>query len=176
MKNPTHYQDVVDFVRSDGFAGDEARLVTLLRNATAPDDSVLRRAEELLENFANTTTSPGWLERCEEVLRDIKRLRGEAVPSGREVIVTRHPALAQVLREDHGVEGDVFDHVVEGDVRGAVVWGVLPLHLAALAAEVRVIDLDLPADMRGVELTADQVRLYARGRSVSTYRVEEVYE
>ena len=87
------------------------------------------------------------------------------------VIVTRHPALAQVLREDAVVPEatPVIEHATADNVRGRHVYGVLPLHLAAEADRLTTVDLDLPAELRGQELTVEQVRQYRTGST--TYLV-----
>lgn len=79
------------------------------------------------------------------------------------VVVTRHPGLVEYLREiglvDEGAE--VLTHASAEDVRGKRVIGVLPLHLAVEAESVTVVPLDLPPELRGVELSVEQVRQYA---------------
>lgn len=81
-----------------------------------------------------------------------------------QVIVTRHAALVEYLREiglaEEGIR--VIPHATENDVRDMVVGGVLPLHLAASAARVIEIPLDLTPQMRGVELTIEDVRRVAK--------------
>jgi len=80
------------------------------------------------------------------------------------VVVTRHPALVQFLAST-GIISEgvlVISHATPEDVAGKRVIGVLPMHLAVLAASVVEVPMDLPADLRGVELTLDQVRAYAR--------------
>ena len=52
--------------------------------------------------------------------------------------------------------------------------GVLPLHLAAEAIEVWEVPLTVPAELRGVELTLQQVRQYAA--PVRRYRVHALGE
>jgi len=79
------------------------------------------------------------------------------------LVVTRHAALVEYARELGLVGPDlrVLAHVSEADVAGQHVLGVLPLHLAALAASVTEIPLALePAD-RGVELPIERVRAIA---------------
>ena len=88
------------------------------------------------------------------------------------LFVTRHTALAVVLAEDYGIRGEVVAHVTPDQVRGREVVGVLPLHLAAEASSVTELQLELPAALRGVELTASQVRTCARG--LVTYEVQRV--
>lgn len=90
------------------------------------------------------------------------------------LIVTRHPALVDFLIERGVIAStqvaEVKDHVTPMDVQDRHVIGVLPLHLAALARSVTEVPLNLPKELRGVELTLEQVRQYAG--SVATYRVE----
>jgi CRISPR-associated protein Csx16 len=88
------------------------------------------------------------------------------------VIVTRHAALVQVLAEDHGITGRVIPHATEADIVGKVVVGILPFSLAAKAAKVGTLVLDLPAELRGVELTADQVRSHATNLEWFVVRTE----
>jgi len=82
-----------------------------------------------------------------------------------EIVVTRHPGLVEVLREQGlvGLGCAVVVHATADDVRGKHVAGVLPLHLAALTASFTEISLDLPPELRGMELAADQVRQYMKG-------------
>ncbi len=79
------------------------------------------------------------------------------------VIVTRHHALVEYLREvtDLPEHAAVIAHATETDVKGAHIYGVLPLRLAALAERITEIPLDLPPELRGVELSVEQVRKYA---------------
>jgi putative CRISPR-associated protein (TIGR02620 family) len=88
------------------------------------------------------------------------------------VIVTRHAALVQVLAEDHGITGRVVPHATEADIVGKVVVGILPFSLAAKAAKVGTLVLDLPADLRGKELTAAEVRQYATNLEWFVVRTE----
>ena len=87
------------------------------------------------------------------------------------IVVTRHPALVQHLREIGLIpEGcPVITHVTPDDVRNKSVIGVLPLALAALARDVTEVPMDLPQELRGQELTIGQVRQFA-GQPV-TYHV-----
>lgn len=81
------------------------------------------------------------------------------------IVVTRHPALVEYLKE-RGIIGDgveVIPHVASDDqVAGKRVVGVLPYRLASLASSVVVVDLDVPADKRGAELSLDDIRAYVR--------------
>lgn len=81
----------------------------------------------------------------------------------RPVVVTRHPALVEYLTELGVVPAgtEVVTHATAEQVRGRHVFGVLPLHLAAEAASVTEVTLHVPAELRGVELTLEQVRQFA---------------
>ena len=70
------------------------------------------------------------------------------------VVVTRHPALVELLKERGLIESScrVIDHANVEDVRGQDVIGILPLSLAALARSVTEIPLALTPEMRGKEL------------------------
>lgn len=88
------------------------------------------------------------------------------------LIVTRHPALIEFLAEEFNIVGDVLPHASPADVEGQHVYGVLPLHLAAHAALVTEVKLDLPPEARGRELSLDEVRAYFDG--LVTYKVTVV--
>lgn len=79
------------------------------------------------------------------------------------VVVTRHAALVEYLTELGVVPAgtEVVTHATVEQVRGRHVFGVLPLHLAAEAASVTEVTLHVPAELRGVELTLEQVRQFA---------------
>lgn len=81
----------------------------------------------------------------------------------RPVVVTRHSALVEYLTELGVVPtgAEVVTHATAEQVRGRHVFGVLPLHLAAEAASVTEVTLRVPAELRGVELTLEQVRQFA---------------
>jgi len=88
------------------------------------------------------------------------------------VIVTRHTGLVAWLAQ-HGISGNVVDHATASDVRGKHVIGALPLHLAALAAKVTVVDMpNLPAEKRGQDLTPDEMD--SAGAALKSYQVRIV--
>lgn len=88
------------------------------------------------------------------------------------VLVTRHEALVEYFKE-LGIKFDkVISHATEEDVRGNNVYGVLPLHLASLANTVTTIDMNLPAEMRGKELSLTDIETYFTG--MSTYQVKKI--
>lgn len=88
-----------------------------------------------------------------------------------KVVITRHPALVELLIEKGLIpQGtNVITHANPDDVRGKDVIGVLPLSLAALAASVTEIPLTLAPEDRGKELGIDRLRQIA-GEPV-TYKV-----
>lgn len=91
-----------------------------------------------------------------------------------DLIVTRHPGLVEHLRRTGLITGGepVVEHAAPADVRGRHVIGVLPLHLAAEAASVTEVPLNLGPDDRGRELSAERVAEVA-GPPV-TYQVRRV--
>lgn len=80
------------------------------------------------------------------------------------VVVTRHKGLVDYLKEINMIDYDtiVVEQVDDVDqIKGCHVIGVLPPHLAIYANKVTTIPLNTPHDLRGKELTLDQVREYA---------------
>ena len=88
---------------------------------------------------------------------------GERRKTLETIIVTRHRAQVSHIRELGlaGTEAPVVAHVKPEEIQDKHVVGVLPLHLAALAAQVTVVPLFVPQELRGVELSLDQVRQYS---------------
>jgi len=83
-----------------------------------------------------------------------------------EIIITRHPALVQLLKE-LGVadeKTELLTHVTDPSVLdGKVVAGVLPLHLAARCKEVWTPELELKPEDRGRELSLEELKERFRG-------------
>lgn len=79
------------------------------------------------------------------------------------IIVSRHPAALDFLASLLDISRiPILTQAGPGDVRGKIVYGNLPLHLAALAAEVWAIEFD-GAPPRGQEYSlADMVAAGAR--------------
>ena len=92
----------------------------------------------------------------------------------RALVVTRHAALAAYLREIGAVgeDAEIIAHAGAEQIAGRVVAGPLPLHLAALAIEIVHVPLAVPPELRGAELTLEQVRALAG--PVERYRVRKV--
>lgn len=92
-----------------------------------------------------------------------------------KVIVTRHQALLEFLKEKGVITGEepVMTHVGDpGQIRGREVVGVLPLSLAAEAASVTEVALNLPPELRGKELCLEEMHKYAG--PIVTYKVTRV--
>lgn len=87
------------------------------------------------------------------------------------IIVTRHPGLVEWLNKQ-GIEGEVKASVTIDDIRGKHVIGALPAHIAQLAAYVTSVDYFCPFEMRGKDLTANQLDEY--GAQLFDYRVVPV--
>lgn len=89
-----------------------------------------------------------------------------------KILVTRHPALVEYF-SNIGITFDkVITHATAEDVTGNDVYGVLPLYLASLANTVTTVDMDLPAEMRGKELSLTDIETYFTG--MSTYQVKKI--
>ena len=89
-----------------------------------------------------------------------------------KVLVTRHEALVEYF-SNMGITFDkVITHATAEEVTRNDVYGVLPLHLASLANTVTTVDMDLPAEMRGKELSLTDIETYFTG--MSTYKVEKI--
>lgn len=87
------------------------------------------------------------------------------------LVVTRHPGLVEHLRNIGliGADAQVLEHASEEDILGRDVIGVLPHSLSCLTTSFTEVPLNLPAEMRGKELSAEDVARYA-GEPV-TYQV-----
>ena len=91
----------------------------------------------------------------------------------KNVYVGRHPAALEWAKA-HGLPEDaklVVGNATPADVEGRVVWGVVPLHLAAAAAEVHVIEF-AGTPPRGLEY--GRAEMDAAGARWARYRVQRV--
>jgi putative CRISPR-associated protein (TIGR02620 family) len=91
-----------------------------------------------------------------------------------KIVVTRYKGLVEYLQELKLIEEEtkVVAHANIDDVKGKHVLGVLPLWLSCHAAKITEIQLKLPAEKRGKELSVEEVRFFAL--SPRTYIVKEV--
>ena len=89
-----------------------------------------------------------------------------------KVLVTRHEALVEYFSNMGITFDEVIAHATAEDVMNNDVYGVLPLHLASLANTVTTVDMNLPAEMRGKELSLTDIETYFTG--MSTYKIEKI--
>lgn len=92
--------------------------------------------------------------------------------------VTRHPG-AVAWAERRGIAAEAVSHLDLARVRpGDLVIGTLPLHLAAAVqakgARFLWLELEVPPEARGQELTAEMMERY--GAKLVEYRIERVGE
>jgi putative CRISPR-associated protein (TIGR02620 family) len=83
-----------------------------------------------------------------------------------DLVVTRHGGLVEFLRRRGLVDENVqvVAHVSDPSILdGKVVAGVLPVNLAARTTAYCSVNLDLPLELRGKELTAEQTEQYCTG-------------
>jgi hypothetical protein len=91
-----------------------------------------------------------------------------------KIIVTRHKALVQYMVAKGIVPEDtpVIVHARPGDVRGKIVYGVVPLRLAALAHAVVEVPLRLSEEDRLAEIQYE--RLCEIAQPPIMYHVEAI--
>ncbi len=94
----------------------------------------------------------------------------------KKLVVTRHKALFDYLLEQGLIESDTesISHASIEDVRNKHVFGVLPYWLSSKADKYTEIQLRIPFDKRGKELTLEEIRFYAL--KDKTYKVMEIKE
>jgi len=80
-----------------------------------------------------------------------------------KIVVTRHKGLVQYLINKGLITKDVpvISHATVDDVRGKHVIGVLPLWLAVYTDKMTIVKLRIPTNMRGKELTEEEVATLA---------------
>lgn len=91
-----------------------------------------------------------------------------------DIVVTRHSGLVEYLKEV-GLANDrtvVTAHANPENVSGKHVCGVLPHSLSCLCKTFTEIPLRLPQELRGVDLSVEQVRQYA-GEPL-TYKIRRI--
>jgi len=94
----------------------------------------------------------------------------------KQIIVTRHPALIEYLKNNNYVNDDVehISHANIEDIEGAHVFGILPLWLASYCDRLTEVQLRLPPEKRGVELSIKDIEFYAV--KPRTYTIREIKE
>ena len=90
------------------------------------------------------------------------------------LIITRHAALVEYLVAKGYVPADskVVSHASHEVVEGKDVWGVLPHSLSCLCNTFTEVPMDLPVELRGKELTLEDMYKYAG--SPVTYTVRKI--
>lgn len=89
-----------------------------------------------------------------------------------KIVVTRHESLIEYLKEIKVIQdGDfqLISHATLEDVEGKDIIGVLPISLASHANTITEIPLNVPMELRGKELSIDDVRKYAG--EIAVYKV-----
>lgn len=81
-----------------------------------------------------------------------------------QLVITRHAALVEYLKEIKIVHPDVevIEHATPEMVKDRDVFGVLPHSLSCLTTSFTEVPLVLPAELRGVELSIEDIRKYAK--------------
>lgn len=81
----------------------------------------------------------------------------------KKIVITRHPALVEYLKATGMVPEnvEVLEHATPEVVEGHHVFGVLPHCLSCLTNLYTAIPLNIPAELRGQELTLEGMYKYA---------------
>lgn len=92
-----------------------------------------------------------------------------------QVVVTRHPALVTYLLNNGYIDKNAkhISHASIDDIRGKHVFGVLPLWLACHTAKMTEVQLRLPLDKRGIELSLKEIEFFAVKPHTYIIRKEE---
>lgn len=91
------------------------------------------------------------------------------------LIVTRHTNLIKVLQEHFPflTDATICTHITDPSIlKNKHVFGILPLHFASLCDTITTIDMDVPSDYRGKELSYDEIKEFYKG--TNTYKVTKV--
>lgn len=93
-----------------------------------------------------------------------------------KIVVTRHQALLKYLIDNNIIDKDTIhiSHANIEDVENKHVYGILPNWLACHAGKLTELQLRLPIEKRGHELTVKEVGFYLV--SPRTYIIMEVQE
>ncbi len=92
------------------------------------------------------------------------------------VIISRHDAFVEFLKMKGILHGDeqVISHVSNPDVIDGkvVITSGLPMHLAAKARCVIVVSMNIPPEMRGKEMSVDDMEKFFVG--IDAFKVERI--
>ena len=91
-----------------------------------------------------------------------------------KIVVTRHAALVEYLIKEGYIDRDTkhVSHATERDIEGMHAYGILPNWLACKAAKFTEVQLRVPFEKRGHELTIEEVAFYIV--EPRTYLIKEV--
>ena len=93
----------------------------------------------------------------------------------RKIVITRHKALIAYLKEIGIIDDNaiIYDHIDDPSVlEGSHVYGVLPNHLACKSKSLTEIPISIPKELRGQELSIEQIREFAQ--EPVTYEIRKV--
>lgn len=92
----------------------------------------------------------------------------------KKVVVTRHQALVVWLKNNGYIDKNTehISHASIDDIKGKHVYGILPNWLACHAAKMTEVQLRLPIEKRGTELSLKEINFYAV--KPKTYIIREV--
>lgn len=88
------------------------------------------------------------------------------------LVVTRHAALVEYLVKNEVVNPEnmlVIEHASVEQIQGRDVIGILPMHLASECASLTIADLAIPPELRGKELSLEDISKYVT--TITTYVV-----
>lgn len=90
------------------------------------------------------------------------------------VVVTRHVGLVDYLKSQKIIDDTaiIIEHATPENVTNKHVVGVLPHSLSCLTDSFTEVPLHIPAELRGAELTAEQMAQYAK--PPVTYKVSKI--
>jgi len=86
-------------------------------------------------------------------------------------IVTRHAGAMEWIAKHHLEFGDaeVIAHADVGDLKGRRIIGMLPIHMAAMCKEYWHLEMTVPADRRGTEISCEDMENF--GCKISQFLV-----
>jgi putative CRISPR-associated protein (TIGR02620 family) len=91
------------------------------------------------------------------------------------LVVTKHPALVELLHERGELNGEceVVPHISDPSILdGRDVVGVLPLHLAARCNTISTLQINTPQEFRTQELGLELLRKFAG--PVQKFKVQQI--
>tara|TARA_R110002020_G_scaffold320466_1_gene536380 strand:- start:5875 stop:6393 length:519 start_codon:yes stop_codon:yes gene_type:complete len=91
-----------------------------------------------------------------------KKLQNIGFSTHFDILITRHLSFTEYLREIGFSWGQEKEHASPGECEGkTVLTSGMPLHLAMKCKHLVTVPLDIPPNLRGLELGLDQIKLFA---------------